>query len=385
MEFVPMGGSCAVDLEFTCTTGGGRGCDSIRTPSSRTCDLGEPISVIQFSYQNTGCDRSSNNQGDRASCTDEAPLVSNQVQVACFDEIGASVAVSPTTVSPNGSFTVTAIEGSLPGAIGCSIASLDGTVIQRSNFDVSGGIPLELGDSFGALKVEGCSEMACRSVVTYTTLLQNPGLVAFDVTRLELVFIGEVFNLAEGILQESIAPGQTASIEETFEIDICSGGTILAGIDVEVASLSGEICQDAEQFFFTVSPLPQPTPRTTCGTDVSLTCGLEDGTDCAAAVVRSLDCEARLVYRIQVCNSGQVELEVTGAEFSVNGNVVPFVDQLQNPIPTGECTVVTPAIDVDLCDTLDLNVLASVVGNPPNGNQCQDEEQLRITIAPSPP
>ena len=83
-----------------------------------------------------------------------------------------------------------------------------------------------------------------------------------------------------------------------------------------------------------------------------------------------------------MCNADQVELEVLEAEFSVNGNVIPFVDQLQNPVPAGECTVVTPAIDVNLCDAVDLNILASVVGNSTNGRQCQDEEQLRITVAP---
>ena len=247
----------------------------------------------------------------------------------------------------------------------------------------------------------------CLEPLFYTIETCNVGEVMMTIGSVEIDFNGQVNDLTLDIPENPLPAGRCTTVTPRYEGNVCVEAQFSANVQVNAAPLNGSSCTASQKVDFAVDDIqieaPTRTPQQVasptfqgtmtpsnpvqidCVTDVTLACALEDETDCAQVVARTTDCAARLFYRIQVCNPGQVELELIEAEFSVNGNVTPFVGQLQNRVPTGECTVATPAIDVDLCNAIDLTILASVVGNSPSGNQCQDGEQLIITVEPLTP
>lgn len=374
---------CFVEVELTCLGPNSESCDNVRSPASRACSDRTPL---QFSYQNKDCISSSNQQGRGSTCVDVLPLVEDEVEISCFDSFGLQLLVSPQVVGEGGSFTVSNEEenSTLPERIECTILSQEGDLIQTTSFAVGEPVRLELGDSFGALQLEGCGDLTCRTIVTYNALIRNIGTVEMSLTRLDFFFAGEVLDFLERIDQQVFVAGQDSSFNESFELDICNGGTLTAGVDVEAQAPSGLICQDVKQLAFSVSPLPPPAPRTDCDAEVLISCNIGDGSLCSQVLARTDNCDEGFFFAVQVCNTGAVPLTITQANFSVNTNSVSFLGQVENQISPGVCTDASPTVQVDLCGRVGLNVTASIVGNPPNGNSCDATDELNISVVPLP-
>jgi hypothetical protein len=104
------------------------------------------------------------------------------------------LAVYPATVRTGQLITVShAQTGSggrrlrLPQKIECSISS-DDDLLQTIIFDVAGQVSLNLGDTFGALRLQGCGNRTCFEQILYTVEVRNVG-------RDRLVLPGAGFNL----------------------------------------------------------------------------------------------------------------------------------------------------------------------------------------------
>ena len=308
------GGDCMVDATLACTTVDGQDCAAIQAPSSRVCNEGSPMNVVQLSYQNTLCDSSMNFQ-ESSICVDMAPL-EEQVTISCFTGPGAPLEVEPAVVSTNGSFLVRTQGGEpLPERIECSIGSMQGVSIQTNVFDVSGTVSLNLGDNFGALQVEGCSEKTCRSILCYGITLSNTGSVEMDVTRLEFLFGQSVVDIASNVQPSTILPGQQIVLEEKYEIDICGGGTATAALDVQANPPNGAICQDVERLDVSLIPVPEtppvlpPTQDDVCPFQLGFNCivtgnEINTGKACTAPDVGVVPCMDRPTAATMLFNGG---------------------------------------------------------------------------------
>lgn len=223
-----------------------------------------------------------------------------------------------------------------------------------------------------------------------------------------ITFNGQANEVVQYALDNPLLVGMCTIIRPRYEVNVCEGGRFESSIEVRASAQNGNVCSDSKLIDFSVARPPtsnpttmQPTnvptlnpteiptlmPRLDCTIDLSMDCMAESGTDCLQLSTEPFDCDDRFLFMLQICNTGPVSLEVYEAVFMINTNSRTFLGEIQSLLLPRECTTITPAIDVNRCNYFDLSVLASVAGIPPNGDTCEDAEELSISIgriAPSP-
>eukprot|EP00977_Amphora_coffeiformis_P028442 scaffold35177_cov275-Amphora_coffeaeformis.AAC.1 len=203
---------------------------------------GSYIEAVSFTYTGGDCSASTNNQGSEATCSDGIPIPDGEVTVMCLDTASlVNIETTPSTVSQGDQFVVSNSGGSLPNKIICTIRS-GATVHQTTVIDVSAEVSLQIGDVFGALRIESLScvdndddddDDDCVKKVSITYTVTNIGPVDMQVESL----LGEVVNtdavsndgsvqLVEFVNPNPVLVGETAMVEYRTEIDFCADQVI---------------------------------------------------------------------------------------------------------------------------------------------------------------
>lgn len=230
----------------------------------------------------------------------------------------------------------------------------------------------------------------CIETLIYDIEMRNIGGVDMDITKVDFTFNGQTFDLLNQLPISFLRPGQETSVNPRIDINLCEAGTFDARVRVEADPPGGVPCFADDQYIFSigVAPTPRPTPSPTrrptpaptpepvvpCITRVELECQLSNGADCSTLESRSGgNCIETLFYDIDIINIGPVEMLVTKADFTFNGQVFDLVQNLSlNPVPAGQTVNLRPSIQVDVCGAAQFNAMMEVEANPPNGNMCQD-------------
>ena len=330
--------SCEVCVEMTCVTSDRTSCENIVPPAEKngSCNQGRPLDSIVLSYQPSGCTTSSNNQGSEAGCQDFAAMTpQGAVRPICLyggrTDLSFMV-VEPEIVLPGQTFTVTTQgDGALPEKLGCTLYTPeDQNMLQTVIIDTSGNVPLNLMDSFGALKVDACDDNRCIEDVMYTMTLNNCGAADMDISFVRFTINGFSQDLTAQVPVSVLPSGSTTRFETSRQIEVCTEGEVSARVDVQA-----EECQGSDEYKFDVeifepaeamptpapsvvfvpqeTPVPNPTPNPTpvpptppaptpfvpepatpvptssptsspttgtCSVEVTITCQDQDGGDC---------------------------------------------------------------------------------------------------------
>ena len=132
--------------------------------------------------------------------------------------------------------------------------------------------------------------------------------------------------------------------------------------------------------------MPTPEPMVDCQTIVELSCVLLDGSDCQQLEPRNSNCLEPFTYPIQVCNVGPVAMTVSNVEIIFQGQSNQMVQNLPvNPVPVGQCTSISPRFELDVCTDAIYEASVVVEANPPNGNSCQDNNRVQVSVSRLPP
>lgn len=260
---------CSLDVTLDCeAASNGVQCDQIQAPMSNICSDGTVLEIVTMSYQNLTCDQSSNEQGDASICEESAPLDFEKPKtIECATDDGITfMTVEPRIVAPRQSFTITSPSGgALPGRVGCRLLDVGtGTLVQFNGIDFSGTVPLKLGDTFGALELDGCNDLSCREVLNWRVDISNTGSSSIDFTKVDLTINNVTNSFVQQIIDDPLGPGRSTSLEPTIEVDICSGTQYNASIVVEGKPANGPVCQDNDFYFFTAPTLSStPIPLST--------------------------------------------------------------------------------------------------------------------------
>jgi len=139
-----------------------------------------------------------------------------------------------------------------------------------------------------------------------------------------------------------------------------------------------------------LTPSPTPPPEQPCFVEVTLECATEDGTECMDIVPPDVpteeDCIETVCYTVTIDNTGDVCMDITVADFDLNGNFLSLLEQIPtNPLCPGESTTVTTCGDIDICSGEEFCATINVEANPPNGEICQDDDEYKFQPPPVAP
>ena len=242
---------CRVDASLACVLPDGQPCTRASSPITAVCDVGQPIQSITLSYQGLACIGSGNNQGGEAQCTDLAPMMFvDPVEVRCSSLSGEPLLVAPSTVQPGGTVVVSGA-GELTDKVVCVLFDQLGNRLQSTQIDTSGNIRLDLGDSFGALRLDGCrrggQSLSCVESFTYQVGLTNAGDVNMTVTEVEFMLNGQSFSLLGEVRPNPLYPGQATFLSPSLEVNVCAVNEFVAVVSVQGLPPNGNVCQGADQ------------------------------------------------------------------------------------------------------------------------------------------
>lgn len=79
-------------------------------------------------------------------------------------------------------------------------------------------------------------------------------------------------------------------------------------------------------------------------------------------------------------------MQVNAADFDFNNNLNSILGSIPvNPVPVGQCTTLVPNLQADVCSDAAYLATVFVEANPPNGNICQDQDQVLVSVSSLPP
>jgi hypothetical protein len=242
------------------------------------------MNTVVFSYQNFNCSTQNNDQSTEASCQDMAQLqYSTPKNIKCGGSNGTMILVKPETLNPGQSFIVSTTTGvPLPDKIECRLQNPDGELVQVIRIDVSGSVSLELGDTFGALRLESCDALSCRETVTYVVDIINIGNVSTVITKVDMTLNGNTASFVDQIAINPLASRESTSLQPKVEINICDGLEYRSSVSVQSSPSAGVLCLDSADYFIQarVSPptlVPSLVPPRSETPDL---CTMSFGIDC---------------------------------------------------------------------------------------------------------
>ena len=171
------------------------------------------------------------------------------------------------------------------------------------------------------------SEEDCIETICYTVTIDNTGDVCMDITVADFDLNGNFLSLLEQIPTNPLCPGESTTVTTCGDVDICSGGEFCATINVEANPPNGEICQDDDEYKFTLPPVtPPPTPPPTpgipatppptlppppCDIVLDATCVLADGPqageECSTPFLGFIECLERPTGATMLYNGGNCD------------------------------------------------------------------------------
>ena len=376
---MPTNDACLVDVDINCTTTSGRECDAIG-PAEGTCITDERIDVITFQYVPSTCEGSRNEQDLFSNCQDGGSFsMEEAVLVFCSSDGARRLSVRPMVVFPMGTFVVSNPDGALPGNVECSIMTVRGETLQTNTIDTSGDVPLSLSDVFGALRVESCDDLSCIEELCYNYTISNIGSAEMEVTVVDHVYNGVTEDLLDLVPTNPLLPGQSTSFSEKRTVNTCIQGNFSTEIDVQAEPSDGEMCQEQEEYNFSIIP--------DCIADLEVTCRVDDdGSDCARLTdpitpqCVCAECVSAMIFRYTAatCDTENVgENGLIGCEDMQSSGPSPFAARVM--VKTGSRvltnTVIGAGASVLVGDgsCIDDSIVVSI-SDPVTGNVWQEVE-----------
>jgi hypothetical protein len=256
--------TCSVDVDIECETSNGDSCETIQVTSGQ-CKEGD-METISFLVSVSSCDESSNMQEGDASCSDDGTYNGGDILVECTDSDGDQLTVSPVVVSPDQKFTVEDDgSDSLPDKICCMLLNDDGSPLQTNCLDVSGDVPLNIGDKFGHLTVESCDGNSCTEEMEFTYTITNVGTSDMDITMLTEYVDSIPESLLELIEDTTLEAGEKVVVTNKLALDVCGPGQYNVDVEVDADSSDGITCNGFANFTVSVESSPvtsSPAPAT---------------------------------------------------------------------------------------------------------------------------
>jgi len=123
----------------------------------------------------------------------------------------------------------------------CTIEGEGEEVYQWNFIDVSGEIPLDVKETFGALVVESCDGTVCPQDTNFTIDLTNLGSTGGNIliTRFEAsVNNGDPTNLINSLNNTAIGPNGMESVKLNLLLDVCTSSSVIVEVLVDVQSPS---------------------------------------------------------------------------------------------------------------------------------------------------
>ena len=280
---------CAIEVDLRCSTANNLDCETELQPVTnlRCADI-LPTETLSFRYWPKVCEADSNQQGNNALCeTFGAFNPFTRANILCLQ--GNQVAkVEPSSVLMGDFFDISSqIGGVLSGSVSCVFVTSSGARMQAVTINTSGNLELNLRDSFGSMRVEGCGDKRCFETLSYVANLRNIGTTSAEVTELELA-IGPTTETM--LISSPIPPGASSTSAEVIRrLDICAPGFMFSRATVTAKALPvnsqiNEQCQATDSLLIGSTPAPSsaPTLLTLCETEASidLSCTNSRGVSC---------------------------------------------------------------------------------------------------------
>jgi len=133
-----------------------------------------------------------------------------------------------------------------------------------------------------------------------------------------------------------------------------------------------------------IGPDGSPLQRNVIDTsgDVSLQLGDKFGA-LQLESCNDITCFETLTYDITASNVGGVPMTITVVDFSFNDQVLSLLDRVEtNPLEPDEMTSLQEKLGVRVCEAEEYTVSILVEADPPNGEMCQDQEDLFLSVEP---
>lgn len=230
--------------------GGGAGTTCNITPGSNPdCTTAGKPNTLTFQYTGGGCAASNNPQSGKFICSGSV----NTGAPVTISTTTSGLTISPTTVSPGGTFTVSAAAGkTFPAQTALRLSNTGGT--ENLSIHTSCSQILAVGNVFGDITLVGFNGKLGGNSVTYHYEVKNNGG-----TTLTNVFLTDN-QLGQIAGPFSLTAGQTRTFDITTTVP---NGTTT---NVATASVQGGNCTaTSNTVTVTVSPTPTPTPTPQTG------------------------------------------------------------------------------------------------------------------------
>lgn len=163
--------------------------------------------------------------------------------------------------------------------------------------------------------------------------------------------------------------------------------------DVGAPGNSAEVPSEDNDFWnrLLTNDFSFPPPKIDCLVDVTVNCATESGSSCGTiqadlGVCTGSNAELEtLVYTVEISNIGTVQMDVTIADFTLNGQTSSFLSQItpQTLQPT-QSVAIELDFEVNICEASDYSSVIAVKASPPNGNICQDMQKIDFIVLPPP-
>jgi hypothetical protein len=307
-----------------CVADDGTACEDLSPPSGQ-CSIDE-ITTLRFRVGAGTCDESRTTQDDNFVCEESggALPVEGLVRVSCSDESDGSVIVTKDVLIGGFIDVENMIAGELlPEVLVCTVSVINGNEFQSLTINTSGNVDLFLKDRYGALELEACEvndqTQDCITQVIYSYILSNTGEIDMDITLLERTRNNITSNLLGSIPDPELSPGDTTTVIEFEQLDLCVDGAYVTRVRVEADPPDGFPCFDEDTFEFIID--------NQCRVDADISCTSEDGVDCMDLQQQDTVCyggadltTVRLLYRDSTClESTDTQGDASSCQESADG------------------------------------------------------------------
>ena len=255
----------------------GISCDRI-TPPSGHCSANSAINELTFRVTDDTCSESRNSQGPDFVCAESGNALptSGPVNIVCIDASSGQTFLQQ-SVNIGGVFylqdkTLT----QLPEVTTCAISDQNSNQLQTLTINTGGHVDVFLKDTYGTLKLEGCNingmAQQCIVPLNYTYVINNTGAVEMIINVVDRTRNGTTVSLLNLVPNKDLLPGQSTTVTETENVDICVEGLYKTTLYVSASPPKGFPCHANATYVFPI--------HVNCRVSVDISCVDSAGVQC---------------------------------------------------------------------------------------------------------
>ena len=201
---------------------------------------------------------------------------SGPVNIVCIDASSGQM-FARLTVNVGGVFDLqdTAL-GHLPDVTTCTISDQNNNQLQTLTINTGGHVDVFLKDTYGMLELEGCNvngmSQQCIMPLTYTYVINNTGAVEMIINVVDRTRNGTTVSLLNLVPNKDLLPGQSTTVTETENVDICVEGLYKTTLYVAASPPKGFPCHANATYVFPI--------HVNCRVSVDISCVDSAGVQC---------------------------------------------------------------------------------------------------------